>query len=247
MADYRDEAVAARARTQQLERELGDALRDVERLRGVGAPGEAGSAATSRLLGTPVRIERTAEISRELSDEELAPIASILRARLGIQAAQVGRELRGPGFVLDRGNGRTRLTLSGDWSPRPLGVVALIAMSATLLLPPCLALAWAIWPLHAVMASALALASLVAVAGLGTFVRGFAADVVRRERAAVDGTFEAILDVARGVPWPYASDARVRVAPDPEAAASRKDALGASAEQAAAEVEEPVQRAERER
>lgn len=123
---YRGEEDAQRARVAELEKELDAAKRKIAVLEGAGDEASPGTViARSRISGGPTRYEREMLLPYAIDEEGYEAIAKVLRTRLRLNAAQVGRTLTVPSvFTLEREGGGTRIRLVGDWRSMPAGVVA---------------------------------------------------------------------------------------------------------------------------
>lgn len=206
---YRDDGL--RARIDELEASLEGARRELAQLRGEGSPLPV-DAAPSTLLGAPTRYVREEVLPIELSDAALERIAAILRDRLGLQPAQVGRSLHaGTGFRLEPVEGGTRIRLAGDWSLLPAGVVAAGIM--TLLIPGVpVAAALVAAGAHGMACLAAQLAWVVPAIALGgaLFTRRRARRQALTLSARFADAFEAIVAAARAEA-PSVAGPRVRV------------------------------------
>lgn len=123
---YRDDDEAQRARIEELERKLDAAGVELAMLRGEKVAPSAGTRVEhSRLSGGPRKYAHEVLVPHAIDEAGYEAIAAVLRARLSLNATQVGRTLTVPGvFSLAREAEGTRIRLSADWSAMRGGVIA---------------------------------------------------------------------------------------------------------------------------
>lgn len=128
---YRDDEDAQRARIEELERKLASASSEIAVLKGETHTASPGAKLRhSRVSNGPIFFEREIALPYAISELGYEAIASVLRTRLRLDAAQVGRTLVVPGvFALERAGEGTRVRLTGDWYATPVGVMAIAGMT----------------------------------------------------------------------------------------------------------------------
>ncbi len=205
---YRDEEQAQRARIEDLERKLEGAQREIASLRGARAGSQPGTTIErSKISNGPSTYVRQVVLPHGLSEAGYEAIASVLRTRLGLNAAQVGRALTVPGSFSLRPEGEgLALRLTADWRSFAAGVVSLTSMTGffgTLMSGGLLAdlathgIGWH----HAASVDAAFAATVVAIGasltgGVAWWSRRRASRFAHAKLADYEGTFEAILAIA---------------------------------------------------
>lgn len=129
---YRGEEDAQRARIAELEREIASKDAEIAVLRGETPPAQPGTTVEhSRIAGGPSKYAREVTLPYTISEEGYEAIAKVLRERLNLNAAQVGRTLTVPGvFALEREGEGTRIRLAADWRGMAAGVVSVGVLTA---------------------------------------------------------------------------------------------------------------------
>lgn len=216
---YRDEREGMKARIDSLEGELSEAKQTISRLRGEG-PAATQDGGVDWVSGVERRVELHRELPFEVSDEGFEAIADIANQRVpGGNVSQVGRTLTHRKALYElrvaRGDGKTQLSVTGDYRNARVGMIAG---------GPGIALLSGVFSVGLLTALRLGPAptAVLVVVLIVLALVGFRRLIQRntaREQQTLRGLFEAVGDIAKQ----HRQPTRVRVDADAEEVAHAED------------------------